>query len=227
MANLRTGATQFGLGVLLTALAPLASAAAEPACTSSETNICGLRLTTTAPDDHAIPAIGPTLHTDIVAPFDAPSGVLSATPVVSLNYQPTETSSANGQASFTSRPTIGLHGEPTSQAGVMVRVGASLRDIVPPLKEARAGHSSIYLFAASEGDAVAYLMRNGAAEQQSGLRSQQRVALGSVSAGVTMEYKTMQASLAYVKRDVTAIDLIRFHQDEQEEFAGLTVSIKR
>lgn len=84
-----------------------------------------------------------------------------------------------------------------------------------------------YLFAASEDEALVW--RPGARSEfggaGAGLALQDRVEIGDLQAGVTYEAGGLQASLAYVEREVDMRAGSRnFHQDEN--FAGVTVTMR-
>lgn len=89
--------------------------------------------------------------------------------------------------------------------------------------------SSIYMFVASDDEALTW--RPGERSEFGGQRSggfslQERVEVGDVSAGVTYERGNVQASIAYVEREVsTQVGRDSYSQDES--FTGVTVTMRR
>lgn len=93
----------------------------------------------------------------------------------------------------------------------------------------RGENSSIYFFVADDDEALTWrfgqasnlMGRGGALALQ-----EERVEVGDMSAGVTYERNGVQASLAYVEREVSArIGRESFSQDEN--FAGFTLTMRR
>lgn len=107
-------------------------------------------------------------------------------------------------------------------AGAEVRIGQGLEDLVdrwePPSWDAPAW----YFFAASDGQALAWSPERAAnipGARGDGLRWQDRVEVGDFQAGVSVEAGGLQASLAYVQRDVSSP-----YGSADENFAGVTVT---
>ena len=87
---------------------------------------------------------------------------------------------------------------------------------------------AIYLFAASDDEALTWQpgARSAFGGAASSFALQDRVEIGDLQAGVTYERGGVQASLAYVEREVSVHSGSRsFTQDEN--FAGLTVTMRR
>ncbi len=89
--------------------------------------------------------------------------------------------------------------------------------------------SSVYMFVASDDEALTWSpgQRSEFGGQRSGGFSlQERVEVGDVSAGVTYERGGVQASIAYVEREVsTQVGRDSYSQDES--FTGVTVTMRR
>ena len=107
-------------------------------------------------------------------------------------------------------------------AGAEVRIGQGLEGLVdrwePPSWDAPAW----YFFAASDGQALAWSPERAAnvpGARSDGLRWQDRVEVGDFQAGVSLEAGGLQASLAYVQRDVSSP-----YGSADENFAGVTVT---
>lgn len=80
---------------------------------------------------------------------------------------------------------------------------------------------SWYVFAASDDEAVTWNPGAG-----SSFSLQDRVEIGDIQAGVTYERGGMQASVAYVQREVSTYVGVRSFS-ENEDFAGFTLTMKR
>ena len=108
--------------------------------------------------------------------------------------------------------------------GSEVRIGRGLVQ----QEGAAAGASSVYMFVASDDEALTWRpgQRNEFGGQRGGFALQDQVEIGDVSAGVTYERGNMQASLAYVEREVsTTVGRESFSKDES--FTGVTVTMRR
>ncbi|MEZ5994831.1 MAG: hypothetical protein R3C25_03680 [Hyphomonadaceae bacterium] len=87
---------------------------------------------------------------------------------------------------------------------------------------------SWYLFAASEDEALVWQpgARNEFGGASSSFALQDRVEIGDMQAGVTYEFRGVQASLAYVEREFSVRSGGRgFHQ--QENFTGITLTMRQ
>ncbi len=84
-----------------------------------------------------------------------------------------------------------------------------------------------YVFAASDDEALTWNpgTRNAFGGSGSSFSLQDRVEIGDMQAGVTYEHRGIQASLAYVQRDVTAYVGVQ-SISRSENFAGLTLTMK-
>ncbi len=84
-----------------------------------------------------------------------------------------------------------------------------------------------YIFAASEDEALVW--RPGARSEFGGVGNsfalQDRVEIGDIQAGVTYEQNGLQASLAYVEREISVRSGARM-VSEDEDFAGITVTYR-
>lgn len=129
---------------------------------------------------------------------------------------------------FSQRAGVGFNdqGDVDRQSrGSELRIGRGLRDM-PRDRPSR--EPTWYMFAASEDEAL--IWRPGAQRNEFGGSSpsfalQDRVEIGDMSAGVTYERYGVQASLAYVQREVSVRTGARtFNQDQ--EFAGFTLTMR-
>lgn len=85
-----------------------------------------------------------------------------------------------------------------------------------------------YFFAASEDEALIWRpgQRNAFGGASGGFALQDRVEIGDLQAGVTYEFRGIQASLAYVEREINVRSGSQnFSQDER--FVGLTLTMRR
>jgi hypothetical protein len=94
-------------------------------------------------------------------------------------------------------------------------------------RDARANGSSVYMFVASDNEALTW--QPGARSDFGGssdtFAMQERVEVGDMSAGVTYERNGVQASLAYVEREEsTQVGNETFSQDQS--FAGVTLTMR-
>lgn len=110
--------------------------------------------------------------------------------------------------------------------GSEVRIG---RNLVQEDSGAPNGQSSVYMFVASDDEALTW--RPGqrsefGAAQSGGFTLQDRVEVGDVSAGVTYERNGVQASIAYVEREVSTT-VGRDSYSQEENFTGVTVTMRR
>ena len=105
-----------------------------------------------------------------------------------------------------------------------LRLGRGLRDM--PRDEPTAS-PRWYIFAASEDEALVW--RPGARSDfggaGNGFALQERVEVGDIQAGVTYEQLGLQASLAYVEREISVRSGARLISD-REDFTGLTLTYR-
>jgi len=98
-----------------------------------------------------------------------------------------------------------------------------LRDDAPSLTP------TWYFFAASEDEALIWRpgqQRNAFGGSAPGFALQDRVEIGDLQAGITYEFRGVQASLAYVERELNVRSGAQnFSQDER--FVGLTLTMRR
>lgn len=128
--------------------------------------------------------------------------------------------------SFSQRASIGAdqNGDIDHAArGSEVRIG---RGLAQQREEGRRG-SSVYAFVASDDQALTYSpgQRRDFGGSDGGFALQDQVQVGDRSAGVTYERDGMQASLAYVEREVST-QVGRQSYSQEESFAGVTVTMR-
>lgn len=108
----------------------------------------------------------------------------------------------------------------TLTRGAEVRVGRALGEPRGGMSQAP---SRVYVFAASDNEALTW--RPGQPGHALALQ-QDRVEIGDRQAGVTYERNGLQASLAYVEREVSAT-VGRTTTSQDENFAGFTLTMRR
>ncbi len=106
-----------------------------------------------------------------------------------------------------------------SGSGAEVRIGRGLERLVTPWREATWDSPTWYLFAAGDNEQLAWTPgANGRAVSY----REDRVEVGDMQVGVAMEAHGIQASLAYVQRDIQG----RYGSAE-ENFTGVTLTWRR
>lgn len=105
--------------------------------------------------------------------------------------------------------------------GAEVRIGQRLRGLVADFKQPTWDRPAWYLFAASDGQALTWTpaQRDGAREP---IRVQDRVTIGDLQAGVSVEANGLQASLTYLQREVS-----NAQRSERQEFTGIALTWRR
>lgn len=105
--------------------------------------------------------------------------------------------------------------------GAEVRVGQGLT-------QRNNGAPRWYVFAASDDEALTWQpgSRNDFGGRGASLARQDRVEIGDAQAGVTFEQNGVQASLAYVERQVSSTVGVQTVSHD-ENFAGVTVTMRR
>ncbi len=109
--------------------------------------------------------------------------------------------------------------------GSEVRIG---RNLVQEEGQENSRGSSVYMFVASDDEALIWRpgQRDGVGGQGGGFALQDRVEIGDMSAGVTYQRGPVQASIAYVEREVSAqVGRESFSKDER--FGGVTLTVRR
>lgn len=109
--------------------------------------------------------------------------------------------------------------------GSEVRIG---RNLVQEEGQENNSGSSIYMFVASDDEALIWRpgQRDEMGGQGGGFALQDRVEIGDMSAGVTYQRGPVQASIAYVEREVSAqVGRESFSKDER--FGGITLTVRR
>jgi hypothetical protein len=105
-----------------------------------------------------------------------------------------------------------------------LRLGRGLQQLRDEPSEA----PTWYFFAASEDEALIWRpgQRNAFGGASGGFALQDRVEIGDLQAGVTYEFRGIQASLAYVEREINVRSgSENFSQDER--FVGITLTMRR
>lgn len=129
---------------------------------------------------------------------------------------------------FAQRGGLGFNdqGELESQSrGSELRLGRGLRDMP---RDRPTPAPRWYIFAASDDEALVWGpgARNAFGGASSSFALQDRAEIGDMQAGVTYEVNGLQASLAYVEREISVRSGSRsIHQDE--DFAGITLTMRR
>lgn len=105
-----------------------------------------------------------------------------------------------------------------------LRLGRGLQQ----MRDEPSAQPTWYVFAASEDEALIWRpgIRNSFGGASPGFALQDRVEIGDIQAGITYERYGIQASLAYVEREINVRSGSRtFSQDER--FAGFTLTMRR
>lgn len=105
-----------------------------------------------------------------------------------------------------------------------LRLGRGLRNVP---RDQPSSAPRWYIFAASEDEALVWNpgARSAFGGASGGFALQDRVEIGDIQAGVTYEANGLQASLAYVEREISVQSGARnFRQDE--DFAGVTLTLR-
>lgn len=144
------------------------------------------------------------------------------------NYEVEVVARAAGfDVAFAQRGGVGFNndGDIASQSRASeLRLGRGLRGV---RRDAPSATPKWYIFAASEDEAL--IWQPGASSEFGGSTSslalQDRVEIGDMQAGVTYEMNGLQASLAYVQREVNVRAGGR-SLSRDEEFTGLTLTMR-
>jgi hypothetical protein len=83
------------------------------------------------------------------------------------------------------------------------------------------------VFAASDGQALLYTPSSDPTSPNHAFYLQDRVNIGDLQVGISAEAHGMQASLSYIRREVTTIDAIRHEETADDNFTGLTLTWRR
>jgi hypothetical protein len=143
---------------------------------------------------------------------------------VSLNA-PARLTGLNVDVSVAPRAAFELtpSGQRLRSTGAEVRLGRGLENLVRPFTSPDWDNPTWYFFAAADGSALTWRPEETATVLERGLRLQEeRVVVGDIQAGVSMEANGMQASLSYIKRDVTNGQITK-----DESFVGATLTLRR
>ena len=117
-------------------------------------------------------------------------------------------------------------GQLTEGRGAEVRLGQNLARLAPEFEAPDPSRTAWYFFAATDGRALTWTPNSDPGDPNRNLRVQDRAEIGDVQAGLTMQRRGVQASLALVQRTVkTHVGPHKISQDES--FAGLTLTWKR
>lgn len=130
---------------------------------------------------------------------------------------------------FAQRATIGVNssGDISRHGrGSELRLGRGLKGM-SRRSEGSWTHPTWYVFAAADDEALTWApsVRSAFGGSSSSVALQDRVEIGDRQIGVTYEVGHMQASLAYVEREVSAYVAGR-SLSHDENFAGLTITVK-
>ncbi len=153
----------------------------------------------------------------------------AAIPDESRDYEVELVARAAGfDVAFAQRGGIGFNtdGDVASQRRASeLRLGRGLRGV---RRDEPSATPKWYIFAASEDEALIWQpgARNEFGGATSSLALQDRVEIGDMQAGVTYEMNGLQASLAYVQREVNVRAGGR-SLSRDEEFTGLTLTMRR
>lgn len=113
--------------------------------------------------------------------------------------------------------------------GAQVRVGQGLAKALGEFQSPTWDNPSWYFFAGSDGQALTWTPAAASADPASRLRYQERVTVGDLQAGFSIEAAGMQASLSYMQREVSNARLGSGDRtrSENEQFVGATLTWRR
>lgn len=115
--------------------------------------------------------------------------------------------------------TAGESGEAVSR-GAEVRIGRRLKGLVAPFEQPTWDRPAWYLFAASDGQALTWTPASGKGARD--IRLQDRVTIGDVQAGVSIQARGLQASLTYMEREVS-----NAQRSDKQSFTGIALTMRR
>jgi hypothetical protein len=113
--------------------------------------------------------------------------------------------------------------------GTEVRLGQRLEGLVSDKGSATWDKPSWYFFAASDDQALAWTPADASAGTRGSLALQDRVDIGDVQAGVTIEAAGVQGSIAYLERETSngRIGSADRTRSETERYVGATLTVRR
>jgi hypothetical protein len=119
-----------------------------------------------------------------------------------------------------------LSGRATT-SGAEVRIGRGLKGLTEFQSPPSWRRPAWYVFAASDGQALLYTPSSDPTSPNHAFYLQDRVNIGDLQVGISAEAHGMQASLSYIRREVTTIDAIRHEETADDNFTGLTLTWRR
>lgn len=121
---------------------------------------------------------------------------------------------------FTQRASLqsDAFGERTTR-GAEVRIGRRLRGLVAEFEQPTWDRPAWYFFAASDGQALTWTPNSGSSRP---LRVQDRVTVGDIQAGLSIQASGLQASLTYLQREVS-----NAQRSDTQRFAGVSLTLRR
>ncbi|HVY02127.1 MAG TPA: hypothetical protein VG983_00605 [Caulobacterales bacterium] len=111
--------------------------------------------------------------------------------------------------------------------GAELRIGRGLKGLTEFKSPPSWRRPAWYVFAASDGQALLYTPSSDPTSPNHAFYLQDRVNIGDLQIGVSAEANGMQASLSYIRREVTTIDAIRHEETADDNFTGLTLTWRR
>lgn len=106
-----------------------------------------------------------------------------------------------------------------SSRGAEVRIGRRLRGLVAEFEQPTWDRPTWYFFAASDGQALTWTPNAGGSRP---LRVQDRVTVGDIQAGLSIQASGLQASLTYLQREVS-----NAQRSDTQHFAGVSLTLRR
>jgi hypothetical protein len=110
-------------------------------------------------------------------------------------------------------------GESVSR-GAEVRIGKRLKGIVADFQQPTWDRPAWYFFAASDGQALTWTPASGKGARD--IRLQDRVTVGDLQAGLSIQASGVQASLTYLEREVS-----NAQRTDKQSFTGIALTMRR
>jgi hypothetical protein len=104
--------------------------------------------------------------------------------------------------------------------GAELRVGRRLKGLVADFEQPTWDRPAWYLFAASDGQALTWTPASGNGARD--IRLQDRVTIGDLQAGLTIQASGLQASLTYLEREVS-----NAQRTDKQSFTGIALTMRR
>ena len=168
----------------------------------------------------AEPSYGLTASLDRAAPTSISAGAGDYEPGFSGEVSAATASAVGLDIGFAQRASLqsDAFGERTTR-GAEVRIGRRLRGLVTEFEQPTWDRPAWYFFAASDGQALTWTPNSASSRP---LRVQDRVTIGDIQAGLSIQASGLQASLTYLQREVS-----NAQRSDIQHFAGISLTLRR